>query len=91
MDTMTMNMPLSGETPGAFARRVNQQVKNPDFVAFSDAVAKSVYSRNGADAAAVECGRRAYAAFEKGLKKSERMRFAAVRLAKGLGEFETIP
>ena len=87
----TGHMPLSGETPSAFARRVNQQLKNPDFVAFSDAVAKSVYSRSGADAAAVECGRRAYAQFEKGLKKTERIRFIAVRLTTGLGGFESIP
>ena len=83
--------PMNGETPGAFARRVNAQTRNPDFVAFADAVAVSAYSRAGADQQTVECGRRAYAAFDKGLKKSERMRFIAVRLFRGLGEFESIP
>ena len=83
--------PMNGETPGTFARRVNAQLKNPDFVYFADAVAVSAYSRAGADAQTVERGRRAYAAFEKGLKKTERMRFAFTRLFRGLGEFESIP
>ena len=83
--------PMNGETPGAFARRVNAQMKNPDFIAFADAVAMSAYSRAGADAQTVERGRRAYTVFAKGLKKTERMRFAFVRLFKGLGEFESIP
>lgn len=83
--------PMNGETPGAFARRVNAQTKNPDFIAFADAVAVSAYSRVGADMQTVESGRRAYAAFEKGLKKSERMRFILTRLFQGLGEFESIP
>lgn len=87
----TGQSPMNGETPGAFARRVNAQTKNPDFIAFADAVAVSAYSRAGADMQTVECGRRAYATFEKGLKRSERMRFILTRLFKGLGEFESIP
>ena len=87
----TGQSPMNGETPGAFARRVNAQTKNPDFIAFADAVAVSAYSRAGADMQTVESGRRAYAAFEKGLKKSERMRFILTRLFQGLGEFESIP
>lgn len=83
--------PMNGETPGAFARRVNAQTKNSDFVTFADAVAASAYSRAGADRQTVECGRRAYAAFERSLKKGERARFTATRLFKGLGEFESIP
>lgn len=83
--------PMNGETPGAFARRVSAQTRNAEFVAFADAVALSAYSRAGVDRQTVERGRRAYAAFEKGLKRSEKLRFMAVRLLKGLGEFESIP
>lgn len=83
--------PLSGETPGAFARRVGAQTGNEAFVAFSDQVAMMAYSRSGTSRETVEIGRRAYAAFEKGMKRGEKMRFFATRLFKGLGEFESIP
>ena len=83
--------PLNGETPGAFARRISAQQSNPDLVAFSDAVALAAYARAGVGRPTVEQGRRAYAALLGSLKKKERMRFALVRLFKGLGEFETIP
>ncbi len=83
--------PMSGETPGVFARRVCAQVKNPDFIAFADAVALAAYSRDGMTKQTVDLGRNAYRAFEKGLKKSERMKFMLTRILRGLGEFESIP
>lgn len=83
--------PMSGETPGAFARRVDAQMKNPEFVAFADAVALSTYSRAGVTKQAVDSGRKAYRAFEKSMKRNERLRFIMTRLVKGLGEFESIP
>lgn len=83
--------PMSGETPGAFARRVSAQTPNPDFVAFADAVALSAYARAGANKQTVDLGRRAYRTFEKTLKNGEKLRFTMTRLLKGLGEFENIP
>ena len=87
----TGQSPMNGETPGAFARRVSAQTRNPDFVAFADAVAMSVYARAGASCENVEQGRRAYRAFLNGLRRGERLRFAVTRIFKGLGQFETIP
>ena len=83
--------PMSGETPGAFARRVDEQLKNPEFVAFADAVAMSAYSRSGANKQTVDCGRRAYRAFEKSMNQREKLRLMITRILKGLGEFESIP
>lgn len=82
---------MSGETPGAFARRVDEQLKNPEFVAFADAVAMSAYSRAGVTKQVVDSGRKAYRVFEKSMKRNEKLRFLATRLVKGLGEFESIP
>lgn len=87
----TGQAPLSGETPGAFARRVAAQTPNPDFVVFADAVAMSAYARAEVSRATVDIGRRAYQTFEKGLKRGERLRFMLVRLTRGLGAFDTIP
>lgn len=87
----TGQVPMSGETPGAFARRVGAQTRNPDFIAFADAVAMSVYARAGASRENVEQGRRAYRAFLSGLRRGERLRFAVTRIFKGLGDFESIP
>lgn len=83
--------PMSGETPGVFARRVAAQLKNPEFVAFADAVAMSAYSRAGVTKQVVDSGRKAYSAFEKSMKRNEKLRFIMTRLVKGLGEFESIP
>lgn len=83
--------PLSGETPGMFARRVCAQMENPEFVAFADEVAMIAYSRNGVSRQAIDEGRAAYQTFEKAMKKGEKLRFIATRLFRGLGEFESIP
>lgn len=83
--------PMSGETPGAFARRVDAQLKNPELVAFADAVALSAYSRAGVNKQVVDSGRRAYRTLEKSMKRNEKLRFIMTRLVKGLGEFESIP
>ena len=83
--------PLSGETPGAFARRVAAQPANPDFVAFADAVALLSYGRVAMGKQALAQGRRAYAAFLHGLKRGERLRFALTRVFRGLGDFSAIP
>jgi len=88
---VTGQAPLSGETPGAFARRICAGGTNPDFVLFADSVAMSVYARQAATRQTVEAGRRAYAVFLKGLSGGQRFRFAAVRLTRGLGRFESIP
>lgn len=83
--------PMNGETPGAFARRVDAQLKNPEFVAFADAVALSAYSRAGVNKQVVDSGRKAYRTFESSMKRNEKLRFLMTRLVKGLGEFESIP
>lgn len=81
--------PVSGESPSAFARRIG--APDGDFAAFADAVAMSAYARAGVDRSAVKLGRSSYIAFEKALKKPERIRFALHRMFKGLGSFEVIP
>lgn len=81
--------PLSGEAPGAFARRACPE--NEDFAAFADAVALCAYARRGADRAAVERGRRAYRAAVGSLRRGERLRFALTRVFRGLGDFRAIP
>lgn len=83
--------PMSGETPSAFARRICEEGFNPDFVAFADAVALSVYARGGASDEAVQLGRNAYQTFMQSLKKREKLRFAVHRILHGLGNFEAIP
>ena len=87
----TGQSPISGETPGAFARRVCAQTKNPNFIAFADGVAMGVYARAAINRQVVDAGRRAYLTFEKSMKRGERLRFTATRLFRGLGEFESIP
>lgn len=87
----TGQAPLSGETPTAFAERVCAQTENPDFEAFASAVERCAYTRDGADAEAVELGRRAYEAFMKQLRRGERWRFVWTRMTRGLGRFDAIP
>jgi hypothetical protein len=82
---------MNGETPGKFARRINAQTTNPDFVVFSDAVALNAYARKPVDRSVVVRGRRAYAAFMENMSMRERLRFAFIRLTRGLGTFENIP
>lgn len=87
----TGQVPMNGETPGKFARRINAQTTNPDFVVFSDAVALNAYARKPVDRSVVVRGRRAYAAFMENMSMRERLRFAFIRLTRGLGTFENIP
>lgn len=91
MLAQTGQSPMSGETPGTFARRVTAQMPNPDFIVFADAVTMGVYARAEISANAVDIGKSAYRTFEKGLKRGERLRFTLVRLTRGLGAFDTIP
>ena len=83
--------PQNGETPEAFAQRVVQTLPNPDYVRFVREVARCRYAGREAEHAAVEHGRRAYAAFLRKLRRSERVRFDARRVLRGLGSTETIP
>ena len=83
--------PQNGETPEAFAERVSQTIPNPDYERFVREVARSRYAGREADAAAVTYGRRAYATFLRGLRRSDRLRFHARRALKGLGSTEAIP
>ena len=83
--------PQNGETPEAFAQRVNQTLPNSDYVRFAREVARCRYAGREADASAVACGKRAYAAFLRGLRRGDRLRFHARRALRGLGSTEMIP
>jgi hypothetical protein len=84
--------PLSGETPEAFASRVTRSgMANPDFVEFAKGVTVARYSRNRATRELVSLGSRAYVRFRQQMKKTERFRFDAHRVLRGLGDFTQIP
>lgn len=83
--------PVNGETPEAFAARVSEQFKNPEYLAFTRAVADNAYGRRALDRADIEEGLRAYAGFQSAMGRREKLRFAWTRLTRGLGDFEAIP
>ena len=83
--------PQNGETPEEFARRVSRTIPNPDYERFVREVVCCRYAGREADAAAVNHGRRAYAAFLRGLRRGDRLRFHARRVLRGLGSIEAIP
>ena len=83
--------PQNGETPEAFAARVSQTLPNPDYQRFVREVARCRYAGQAMDAAAVQYGRRAYAAFLRKLRRGERLRYDARRAIRGLGSTEAIP
>lgn len=84
--------PLSGETPETFASRVAKSgMANPDFVDFAKGVTIARYSRKHATHDLVALGSRAYVRFRQQMKKSERVRFDAHRVLRGLGDFTQIP
>ncbi len=84
--------PLSGETPEVFALRVTRSgMANPDFVEFAKGVTIARYSRNRATRELVSLGSRAYVRFRQQMKKTERVRFDAHRVLRGLGDFTQIP
>jgi hypothetical protein len=84
--------PASGETPEAFAARVVRSgMANPDFVEFAKGVTVARYSRSRATRELVSLGSRAYVRFRQQMKKTERARFDAHRVLRGLGDFTQIP
>lgn len=83
--------PVNGEAPEAFAARVAKQFDCPDYAAFAQAVAAASYGRKPLEKADVSRGLHAYAAFCGAMGWRERLRFAATRVFRGLGDFEAIP
>lgn len=88
--TQTGNMPMRGETPDAFAARVNGVLPNEDYIAFVSEVARSRYSGKPIPATAIERGRRAYTAFYRGLRRTERLRYLITRILHGNGSIDEI-
>lgn len=86
----TGNMPMRGETPDAFAARVNSVLPNDDYIAFVSEVARSRYSGKPVSAATIERGRRAYQSFYQGLRRTERMRYLLSRILHGNGSIDEI-
>ena len=80
--------PQAGESPEAFAQRVAKELENPDFEAFSRAVTLGRYGGKPIRRDDVETGLRAFETFEKGMRRTERVRFILTRVFKGLGDFE---
>ena len=83
--------PLSGETPAQFAKRVSASANNPDFAAFADAIVLGRYGNRLLTESDVAHGLRAYAIFRKNMRRTERLRFDARRVLRGLGSFDQIP
>ena len=83
--------PAGGESPGAFARRVAEQLGNDDFAAFADAVENASYGRQPLHREDIDAGLSAYEEFRDALGLRERIRFMLTRVFRGLGDFETIP
>ena len=83
--------PLSGETPAQFAKRVSASANNPDFAAFADAIVLGRYGNRLLTESDVSHGLRAYAIFRKNMRRTERLRFDARRVLRGLGSFDQIP
>ena len=83
--------PQNGETPDAFVRRVCKDFDNPDYADFVRAISYSRYSGHPIKKENVEVGLRAYRRFVNGLRFIERLRFTLTRIARGLGDFESIP
>ena len=84
---VTGQSPMNGETPGAFARRSGSEA----FAAFADALAMSVYARDGATAQTVGLGKRAYSELLSSTKRSDKLRYDFRRFAKGIGSIDSIP
>ncbi|MBQ8110792.1 MAG: hypothetical protein IJ124_11590 [Clostridia bacterium] len=83
--------PADGETPESFARRVAGQLENPDFEAFSEAVLHQSYGNKPVRGEDIDAGLRAWSAFGDAMGRRERLRFAATRVFRGLGDFDAIP
>lgn len=83
--------PVNGEAPEAFAARVAAQQKNPEFAAFTAAVAARRYGRQPLGKADLAAGRKAYRRIEASLGRRERLRYALTRVARGIGDLERIP
>ena len=84
-------VPSAGETPDAFAQRAAAQFECPDYAAFAQAVTAARYGRQPLRRSDVECGLRAYASLMKRLGPVDRVRYAMLRVFRGLGDFEQIP
>ena len=92
--------PMNGETPTAFAERVEATIPNEDYAAFVAGVARSRYSGRGVSRETIEAGRplnsdvAGAVAAERvsgGMRRGERLRFALRRMLHGLGSFDNIP
>ena len=83
--------PANDEAPEAFARRVSGQIDNPEFIAFSEAVARFRYGRKPLRREDIDAGLKAYDNFRSAMGWRERLRFTLTRLFRGLGDFEAIP
>ncbi len=83
--------PQNDETPAAFARRLHEKMPNADFIAFAQALEKTVYAHGKADGACVSSGKRAYQTFLRNLTVRENLKFKLHRIFKGLGNFTSIP
>lgn len=83
--------PTSGETPTAFARRVNAAIPNEAYAEFVNDVALSRYSGKPLAGKTVELGEQAYQAFLGGMSRMERLKYHLSRLLHGVGDTENIP
>lgn len=83
--------PQGGETPERFVERVAAELENPDYADFARAVTLNRYGNRPIKKDDVETGLRAYRTFLRRMRRTERLRFMASRVFRGLGDFENIP
>lgn len=84
-------VPLSGETPQAFAQRATLNMPNRDFERFAAALARSCYSGRDLSEGTVETGKSAYRQFLNAMRRSERLRFRLRCMFRGIGDVQRIP
>ena len=84
-------LPVSGETPLQFARRVVKSMPNEHYEAFVEEVVRSRYSGKNVTRATIDLGRNAYQAFLMSMNRGERLRYTLRRVLYGIGSTESIP
>lgn len=89
---MQGQVPLSGETPSAFAERLTaEKLAPPSFTAFTDAVVRSRYAGMNVTSEMYASGVTAYADVVRSLNAREKLRWYRRRIRHGMGNVKQIP
>lgn len=89
---MQGQVPMSGETPAAFAQRLtDEKLAAPSFAAFTDAVVHSRYAGQPASPDMCLMGISAYDDAVKAMRLREKLRWYRRRIRHGMGSVQHIP